>query len=65
MKKEKFYFMHKDKIEEIPSGKKKAEKIFNKFSSGKDYLTRHKINFKSKEELKALVNFMNQSYLKS
>ena len=57
--------MYENKIEEIPSGKKKAEKIFNKFSGGKDYLIKHKINFKSKEELKALVNFMNQSYLKS
>lgn len=62
---ERFYFMAADQLIEIPSNKKRAEKFFNKYEEARKFLEKNRMNYKNKEQLKALVNFMNQTNLKS
>ncbi|MCP3928012.1 MAG: hypothetical protein GY705_02790, partial [Bacteroidetes bacterium] len=65
VKNEKYFFMTEGKLLEIPGSKKKAEKIFGRYASARKFLKSGRMSFKSKEQLRALVKFMNQSKLKS
>jgi len=59
IKKEAYYLMEMDKVFEIPRKKKAAEKFFSKYSHAKKYLKDNKVNFKKTEDLKKLVQYLN------
>jgi len=64
IQKHKYYLLKDDRFELIPKGQNKAKKIFNRYADGKKFLSDHNVNFKNENELIALINYLNQSYLK-
>lgn len=62
VRKNTFYLMDdRGQFFEIPTKKKLAKELFNRYPSGKKYLAKHKVNFKNSNNLKELVILMNKN----
>ncbi len=60
VQKETFYILTNGRIAEIPTKKKAAHNFFKKYKGASYYIKRNKINFKQKEDIKKLIQFLNR-----
>lgn len=60
VEKETFCLLDNGKVFKIPSKKKAAIKFFDNYGKATEYIKAHKINFKKKEDLMKLFEFINE-----